>query len=319
MLNEFIKQKEAKSMILSNASEMEKLKRSLINTYVNGLNKKILQYSLRAQLIALYHSLMKILENFPHTRDNHFVFGEPFERRTQKVNKKTSNPTLSANNNNNNDDDENDDSNNNNDKKKASVDDDRLNPDVKLFKKRPRKLLSDDGERVLNLWFIPHYTDLLTIYKRTTNDENLSVRALTHMVGIIAPLNDILNILYANAVMNVASSNALNVTKNGKSKRSIDFSSWENSGGLDSELNDLQLEMNQLNDPCDPEQVICLLQSKRKSMLLQYECAIRFAVRDIFLSSSRTEAYAVSYSNSLCSCSQNSSLNSFKLYALDNH
>lgn len=81
MLNEYIKQKDLKSQILSNPLEMEKLKRTLMNDYANKFNLKVLQHSLRAQLISIYHSLMRILENFPNTRDNHFVFGEPNERR----------------------------------------------------------------------------------------------------------------------------------------------------------------------------------------------------------------------------------------------
>jgi hypothetical protein len=73
----------------------------------------------------------------------------------------------------------------------------------------------------------------------------------------------------------------------------IDLSSWENAGGLDTELNDIQLEMNQLQEYNGPEEVAELLEAKRANMFTQYECAVRFAVRDIFLASAKTDAYRV--------------------------
>ena len=76
-------------------------------------------------------------------------------------------------------------------------------------------------------------------------------------------------------------------------RRKVDFSSWENSGGLDTELNEIQLEMNQLSDPCNPELVAELLEKKRQCLFMQYECAIRFAVRDIFLAAGNIDAYKV--------------------------
>lgn len=74
----------------------------------------------------------------------------------------------------------------------------------------------------------------------------------------------------------------------------MDLSSWENAGGLDTELNDIQLEMNQLDAlGTVPEQVAALLEAKRANMFAQYECAVRFAVRDIFLASGKTQSYKV--------------------------
>lgn len=94
--------------------------------------------------------------------------------------------------------------------------------------------------------------------------------------------------------MNIAvNSSAATDSSTAQIRKKLDFSSWENAGGLDTELNEIQLEMNQLNDPCDPEQVVELLELKRSSMLLQYDCAIRFAVRDIFLANGNTEAFKV--------------------------
>ena len=141
MLNEFIKQREQKGLLLTNPIEMEKLKRNLMNEYANKLNVRILQYSLRSQLITLYYSIAKMLENFPSTRDNHFVFGEPNEKRTQQTNSKQAEfAALLA-----------------GEEGKIVITDenmDYIKPDARTFKKRPRKLLSDDGERLLNIWYI---------------------------------------------------------------------------------------------------------------------------------------------------------------------
>jgi hypothetical protein len=274
MLNEYIKQKETKGLILSNPSEMEKFKRNLMNEYANKFNMRILQHSLRSQLISLYFSITKLLENFPNTRDNHFVFGEPFER---QVHAEMLNEMEMAG-------------------QKAVISDeymDEIKLDARQFKKRPRKLLSDDGKRVLNIWFIPHYTELLTMYKKNNSDEFI-VKTLKYCVRILASLNDILQYLYANACMSIAvSSSASTDPSILQIRRKMDFTSWENSGGLDTDLNEIQLEMNQLSNPCDPELVADLLESKRNSIFLQYDCAIRFPVRDIFLSNGNIEAFRV--------------------------
>jgi hypothetical protein len=278
MLNEYIKQKESKGLLLSNPIEMEKLKRNLMNTYANRLNTRTMQYSLRSQLISLYFSVSKLLENFPNTRDNHFVFGEPFEKQI-RAEQAAKDAEMNL----------------NSGQKPVVTDEfqDYLNLDPRQFKKRPRKLLSDDGLRVLNIWFVPHYTELLTMYKRNNSDEFI-VRSLKYCVRILASLNDILHFLYAHACMNIAvTSSASTDSSILQIRRKIDFTTWENSGGLDTELNEIQLELNQLSDPCDPELVVELLEAKRKSMFLQYEVAIRFPVRELFLAHGHTETFKV--------------------------
>jgi hypothetical protein len=289
MLNEFIKQKETKGLMLSNPSETEKLKRSLMNTFTNRYGLRVEQVSLRAQLILLYYSIQKVLENFPSTRDNHFHFGEPYEKRDQQAlatAKALEQASVGM--------DIEGSSGGGEAAEKVPESDETIDfiaPDARMFKRRPRKLLSEDGERLLNLWFIPHFTDLLSLYRKKHTDES-ATRALRHSVRILGAFNDILQFLYANACVSVAVNSSAS-TDLSTTRRKIDFSSWENSGGLDTVLNEIQLEMNQLADSCDPEQVIELLELKRASMLLQYECAIRFAVRDIFLAQGNQDAYKV--------------------------
>ena len=277
MLNEYIRQKEVKGLILSNPNEMMKLKRNLLNDFATKFNRRIVHYSLRAQLIMLYYSITKILENFPNTRDNHFVFGEAYEKRPQA--KSETNEANGS----------------NNDKEQQELTDesmDYIKADARMFKKRPRKILSDDGERVLNIWFIPHYTELLTMYKKRSND--FCNAALKYCVRIAAAFNDILQFLYASACINIAVTSSMSSdASTAQVRRKVDFTSWENAGGLDTDLNEIQQEMNQLSDPCDPEQVAEYLELKRATMFLQYDCAIRHAVKDIFLANGNADAFKV--------------------------
>ena len=272
MLNNYLQIKEKKALILSNAVEMEKFKRKLINEFIQKFSKRAFQCSLRAQLITLYYSITKILESFPNTRENHFVFGEPNERRIAAALKEANANTTNS--------------------VPILVDEyaDELKPDPHTFKKRPRKLLSDDGKKVLNIWFIPHYLDLLVLFKKQPDE--VSLAALKDSVRIISALNDILNLIYTNACLTSLNSGSSSSSA-GHGRQKPDFSSWENTGGIGSELNDIQHELNTLDDPCDPEQVIKLLESRRSILMLQYECAIRIAVREVFLSNGNYTAYKV--------------------------
>jgi hypothetical protein len=140
------------------------------------------------------------------------------------------------------------------------------------------------------------------MFKRR-NDE-FSCKTLKFCVRIIGALNEILQFIYAMACINVSvvsSASASSSTSGGggdgstaQLRRKLDFSTWENSGGLENELTEIQLEMNQLNDPCSPEQVAELLETKRNSLFLQFDCAIRYSVQDLFLASSNLDTFKVS-------------------------
>ena len=271
MLNNYIQQKQTKALILSNPSEMEKLKRNLMNDFVAHFSRRISQYSMRSQLITLYYSITKLLENFPNTRNNHFVFGEPYEKRlvSQPITSSTAAVTVIS-----------------------DEFSDELKQDPRMFKKRPRKLLSDDGKRVLNIWFIPHYTELLMMFKK--HPDEVCCKALKHSVKIISALNEIMHLLYAFACISTASSGPNTMSSVAQIRRKTDFSTWENAGGLGTELNELQQELNSISNPTDPEQVIKLLEAKRSVLILRYECAVRYAIHDIFLASGNVTAYKVS-------------------------
>lgn len=63
------------------------------------------------------------------------------------------------------------------------------------LKKRPRRLLSQDGHHVLNLWFIPHHTEVLIMFKHL--DDDRCYRALAFTLSIVSSLHDMLQYLCA--------------------------------------------------------------------------------------------------------------------------
>lgn len=64
-------------------------------------------------------------------------------------------------------------------------------------KKRPRQLLTNNGQHVLNLWFIPHHTEALVMYKNLA-DEKI-VRALSFSLSIVSSIHDMLQYLCAHS------------------------------------------------------------------------------------------------------------------------
>jgi hypothetical protein len=63
------------------------------------------------------------------------------------------------------------------------------------MKKRPRRLLSADGRHVLNMWFLPHHTEALIMFKHM--DDESCYRALAFTLSIVSSLHDMLQYLCA--------------------------------------------------------------------------------------------------------------------------
>mgnify|MGYP000303697213 FL=1 len=65
------------------------------------------------------------------------------------------------------------------------------------MRKRPKRVLSPDGKNVLNIWFIPHHTETLIMFK-TLDDEHCK-NALIYCLMIVSALHDMLQYLSAHA------------------------------------------------------------------------------------------------------------------------
>ncbi|XP_045150540.1 coiled-coil domain-containing protein 162-like [Echinops telfairi] len=123
-----------------------------------------------------------------------------------------------------------------------------LKPDFRSFQRRPRGLLSTDGKVFLNLWFIPHPSEVLVMFK--TLPEKAAFRALRLTLQLLAPLHDIVAYLCSFARLG----------------------NW-------SELQELQKMIDSLQSPQDPNQVAQALLLRREVMFLQFDAAVRHLAR----------------------------------------
>ncbi|KAL4226305.1 hypothetical protein ACF0H5_014288 [Mactra antiquata] len=247
MLNEFVTKKNQMGQILRNAEEMTKLKRTLISQFCNTFNCRLAQFSLRGQLLSYYNSILSLLDEFPQVRDTYFMLGQPNE-------------------------------------KKSNLDDvSGLQPDARQMRKRPRRLLSPDGKNVLNIWFIPHHTETLIMFK--TLDDDKCVKALTYCLMIVSNLHDMLQYLCAHS--RLGSSHA----RLGSQKMEFVTADWGGTEGVGAELRDIQKQIDNLSHPMDPREVSEFMSLRRDVMFLEFDTAVRHCMADTFLSTGNIQAY----------------------------
>jgi hypothetical protein len=133
------------------------------------------------------------------------------------------------------------------------------------LKKRPRRVLSEDGRHVLNIWFLPHYTELLTAYKRLDHDTlnrgtaadsdngngdktDRCKRALHHHLSIASALHDMLQYLCAYARLGLGGQG----NRGGAPGVSAD---WGGTEGIAAELNSIQKQIDNLSNKTCPKEV----------------------------------------------------------------
>ncbi|XP_074637432.1 uncharacterized protein LOC141895506 [Acropora palmata] len=247
MLNDYIYKKEQMGTAMKNIDEVIKLKRKLVTDFCENLHKRVSKYSLQSQIIAYFASLLNLMVNFPSTRDAHFVIGEEDEKKTEE--------------------------------------DDKVTYDPKHFTPRPRRLLSSDGKTLLNIWFIPHYTEILKLYPRLKEDDRNAALRVT--LQLVSSLHDICQYLCAHA--RLGSSHA----RLGSQK--LEFSGvtadWGGTEGIGAELREIQRQINHLGNPQDPLEIAEFLTKRRDNMFLEFDISISHSVRDTFLSTGNEAAY----------------------------
>ncbi|GFS24937.1 coiled-coil domain-containing protein 162-like, partial [Elysia marginata] len=253
MLNDFVAKKQQSGSLMRNSEELEKVKRTLISQFCERFHVRLSQASMRGQLLAYYNSIFNLLEGFPSVRETYFVMGEVNEKKSQED------------------------------------DLEGLTPDPRVMKKRPRRLLSKDGRHVLNIWFIPHYTEILVMFKHL-DDESCS-RAMAFALSIVATLHDMLQYLSAHA--RLGSSHA----RMGSQTMEFVSADWGGTEGIGSELREIQKQIIHLHDPTDPQSVLDLLTLRRDVMFLEYDMAVRSSMADTFLATGNIQAYKSIVSN----------------------
>ncbi|XP_073725281.1 uncharacterized protein [Misgurnus anguillicaudatus] len=247
MLNAFIKKKEQTSTLKLNPEEVGKMKRKLIIEFCHKFNKHISQSFFRGQLVALYHNLTSTLAEVPHVREKHFVIGQE------------------------------------NDSRSNLRPGEMMSPDPRTLEPRPKRLLSADGNTLVNLWYIPHYTEVLLMFRDL--EEKECHRALQNTHQIISALHDI--VCYLVSFARLGNSNT-SFNPSSAERLTADWGGAESIGG---ELWDIQRQIDSLHEPRSSDAVGKLLQLNREVLFMSFEMAVRFMIREAFLSSGNTSAY----------------------------
>ncbi|RXM28684.1 Coiled-coil domain-containing protein 162 [Acipenser ruthenus] len=247
MLNTFISKKQAMGTIMKSPEEAQKVKRGLILEFCQKFCHRMCQYSLRGQIIEYYNSLAALLEDIPSIRDTYFMLGQPHERKGERDSEEG------------------------------------LNSDPRCFQRRPRCLLSGDGESFLNLWFIPHFSEVLIMFKSL--EENTCHRSLQQTLQIVGALHDIVSYLVSFARLGNYSA----ISRSRKPKQLT--ADWGGTEGIGAELQGIQKQIDDLCDPASPQEVGKLLHLRRDVLFLQFDTGVRHLIREAFLAAGNKEAY----------------------------
>lgn len=193
-------------------------------------------YSLRGQIMACCNSLRLLLDDCPAIRDTFFMVGQPNEKKGLKDSRGD------------------------------------FKADPRSFQPRPRSLLSADGRVFLNLWFIPHPSEVLFMFKTLPEEEALG--ALRLMLQLVASLHDIVAYTFGFAKLgNCPASFDLPLSPNPLRR------AWGGAEGIGTELQELQKMIDSLQSPQDPRQVAQALLLRREVLLLQFDAAVRHLLR----------------------------------------
>ncbi|XP_047197601.1 coiled-coil domain-containing protein 162 isoform X2 [Hippoglossus stenolepis] len=260
MLNSYLKKKRAVGGLIQTPEEAAKIKRSLIIEFLKRFSPRISQYCVRAQIVEYYYSLTSLLDDVPSVRRSHFTTEQ------------TSAPKVIVD---------------------SGVD---LSPDPSgTFQSRQQQqqqqqqqLLSADGKTLLNLWVIPHFSEVLHMFK--TLEISACAAALHHTLLIVSALHDI--------VCYLVSFSRLGNTEDSWSRRKVQeapgsrlVADWGGAEGIGAELQEIQHQVDRLSDPSSPESVGRLLQLRRQVLLLQFDTAVRHLIREAFLSAGDMASY----------------------------
>ncbi|XP_036398053.1 coiled-coil domain-containing protein 162 [Megalops cyprinoides] len=205
------------------------------------------QCCVRAQIVGLYHSLNTLLEDLPTVRSSHFMQGGASEQKSARDSELG------------------------------------LRSDPRSFQSRPRRVLSEDGRTLLNLWFIPHFSEVLLMFRAL--EEAACQRALNQTLEIASALHDI--IYYLVSFARLGNSPTASHSRTGQ-RLTAD---WGGTEGIGAELWDIQRQIDSLDDPTSPEAVGRLLRLRREVLFLQFDAAVRQRIRESFLSSGDCAAY----------------------------
>jgi len=149
------------SSVLRNSEELEKVKCTLIRQFCTNLTKATGHISIRVQIIRQYDSMTQLLQHFPRTRDAFFSLGKVASGGGGGLSEGKQHFSFIK--------------------------------DPRQYRSRPLTLLSNDGKKLLNLWYIPHFSEVLSLFCDLRLEDCL--RALSCALRLVSSLHILLQYL----------------------------------------------------------------------------------------------------------------------------
>ena len=187
-LNQFLRQRELKPLQYQQPREAEKLKRSLLNEFVDRLHQRNAVILLRLQIVQSYLSLIYLVQQFPLTSRTHFMWPKrtplPLPNTAATASISADQPESAS---------------------PTPVLTDTLTSNG--YHSRPKRLISDTNVDVSNLWYVPSFMEQLNMFRGTKLDFAELRKRLHDVLRMIASLNDLVHIVVAYAQLNTATNN----------------------------------------------------------------------------------------------------------------
>jgi hypothetical protein len=183
ILNEFLRQRELKPMQYQQPREAEKLKRSLLNNFIDRVHQRNTLILLRLQIIQSYLNMTYLINQFPLTSRTHFMWPKPVPPPlpTTVTASSTDQPESTI---------------------SSPIPTNALTSNG--YQQRPKMILNENGTDLVNLWYIPSFIEQLTIFKNAKLDINELQKRLRNLLRIVSSLNDLIHIIVAYAQLNSA-------------------------------------------------------------------------------------------------------------------
>jgi len=190
ILNEFLRQRELKPMQYQQQREAEKLKRSLLNEFIDRIHQRNALILLRLQIIQSYLSLTYLIHQFPLTSKTHFMWPKPATLPlpgTAAAAAATAAAALAG-----------------DQQQESSTPSPILTTALTSngYQHRPKTIVNEKGTDLTNLWYIPSFFEQLGLFKNTTTNINELEKKLKDFLRIISSLNDLIHIVVAFAQLN---------------------------------------------------------------------------------------------------------------------
>ena len=182
ILNEFLRQRDSKPMQYQQTREVEKLKRSLLNDFIDRVHQRNTLIISRLQIIQTYLSLTDLLHQFPVTSQSNFMRAKIIPPIILPSTDKAESTTSS------------------------SVSTNVLTPHG--YPQRPKLLVDENGNEIVNLWYIPSFIEQLTLFKNAKLDMNELQKRLKYVLRIVSSFNDLIHIIVGYAQLKTIAGNA---------------------------------------------------------------------------------------------------------------